>query len=192
MAQLHLNLCLFCIRRLKRPAIVGLESRVARMTPVQSIVPSEHKVVANIADLRMVRLPGLDVDSVKGPIVARTGLAAVHPGDTVPRGLTGEVGEVDVVPLKLAVVGLLSLLAESVNQTGISALVPSLVGADPLSVHGNRMEDVLHVHVLDSHVAAVTEATACEFSNPTLRSKSWPATHLRRWEACHLTRPPRI
>jgi hypothetical protein len=85
------------------------------MTQVQSVVPSEHKVVADIADLWMVRLSGLDLDGVKGPIVTRTGLAAVHPGDTVPRRLTGEVGEVDVVPLKLAVVGLLSLLAESVN-----------------------------------------------------------------------------
>lgn len=53
------------------------------MTPVQTIFTTKHDVIADIVQVLILSLAGLDVKPFKSDVVARLGTGAVEPNKTV-------------------------------------------------------------------------------------------------------------
>ena len=68
------------------------------MAFLQAIRGVHDNVVANIADLRVISLPWLDVNSSECKVVAWKVLGAVHPDDSVTGSCPGKVFKYDVGP----------------------------------------------------------------------------------------------
>lgn len=68
------------------------------MTLIQPIVASQHHVVADIVDIRVIILAWSDVDILERPVETWVLLRTVHPGYTILSGRTCKVREVDIGP----------------------------------------------------------------------------------------------
>lgn len=86
------------------------------MASVQAVVAANDDVVADVADLLVVRLARLDVEVLKVEIPARLCFGAVEPDDTVVGGCSGNVLERNIVPSEKARVFALVLVVQQVCQ----------------------------------------------------------------------------
>ena len=94
--------------------------RVARVTHVQPVPTTHHRVVAHIMQVLVVRLSRLDVDIFEGDIPTWLGFGAVHPYDTVGGGRSSNVFKVDIVPLEQTRVFAFIDVVEQVCEAAIS------------------------------------------------------------------------
>lgn len=90
--------------------------RIARVTAVESIIPSHHHVIADVIDLVIVRLSRLDIKVLEVQVPAWLRLGAVEPDYSIVCRSTLDVFERDVVPLEQAGIFAFMLLVEQVCQ----------------------------------------------------------------------------
>lgn len=91
------------------------------MAPVHAVLAAQYDIVADIVQILVGCLARLDIKVLKCNVVAGLGGRAVEPDESVVERGTGDVGEVDVGPFKLAGVDAFADVGGQVDQAIASA-----------------------------------------------------------------------